>query len=75
VVVVVIDAVDLLGPASSESERLARRLWRLERQRRVNELESFGVPVTVMPPEGPITPAVAALARASRLRGRRGVRR
>ena len=75
VVAVVIDSVELLGPASSESERLARRLWRLERQRRVNELESFGVPVTVMPPEGVITPAIAALGRARHLRGRRGVRR
>lgn len=75
VAVVVIDAVELLGPAGSESERLGRRLWALERQRRVDELEALGVPVMVMPPAGPITAAVAALGRARSLHGRRGVRR
>ena len=63
VVVVVIDAVELLGPAGSESERLGRRLWTLERQRRVDELRALGVPVVVLPPTGPITAAVAALGR------------
>jgi len=75
VVVVVIDAVELIESDRSESERLGRRLWTLERQRRVDELRALGVPVVVLPPTGPITAAVAALGRVRRLHGRRGVRR
>lgn len=75
VVVVVIDAVEAAGPATSESERLGRRLWGLERQRRVDELEALGVPVVVVPSEGPITPAIAALGKFRQLRGRPGARR
>ena len=75
VVVVVLDAVELLGPPASESERLGRRLWALERERRVDELAALGVPVIVLPPEGSITPAVAALGRARRVHQRAGGRR
>ena len=75
VVVVVLDAVELLGPPASESERLGRRLWSLERERRVDELAALGVPVIVLPPEGSITPAVAALGRARRVHQRAGGRR
>lgn len=72
VAVVVIDAVELLGATRAEAERLGRRLWTLERQRRVDELEALGVPVMIMPPEGPVTAAVAALGRIRRRHGRRG---
>lgn len=74
VAVMVIDGVELLGSARSEAERLGQRVWNLERERRVDELEALGVPVTVMRPEGPITPAVVALGRARRLHHRRGAR-
>lgn len=75
VVATVIDAVELAGPAGAESERLARRLWSIERQRRVSELESLGVPVMIVPSGGHITPAIAALERARRRRARGGAHR
>lgn len=74
VVVVVVDGVDFLGPPRAESERLARRLWKVDRQRRIEELEGLGVPVAVVPPAGSIAPAVAALGRATRHRKRGGSR-
>jgi uncharacterized protein (DUF58 family) len=75
IVVMVIDGVELLEVPDTESDRLARRLWMAERRRRVEELGALGVPVVVVPPEGPITPAIAALGRARRGRGRRGAPR
>jgi len=75
VVVVVVDGVEFLQPARSESERLGRRLWSVDRQRRIDELKSLGVPVAVLPPEGSVGPVVAALGRAMRHRGRWGARR
>lgn len=75
IVVVVVDGVEFMGPARLESERLGRRLWSVDRQRRVDELKSLGVPVTVMSPEGSVAPAIAALARATRRRGRWGAPR
>lgn len=75
VVVVVVDGVEFMGPARLESERLGRRLWSVDRQRRIDELKSLGVPVAVLPPEGSLAPAIAALGRATRRRGRRGAGR
>jgi uncharacterized protein (DUF58 family) len=74
VVVVIIDPVELLGPPATESERLGRRLWSLERQRRMDQIGALGVPVMLAPPEGPITPALAALGRARRRRRAGGAR-
>lgn len=75
VAVIVLDGVDLLGQPRSESERLARRLWAVDRQRRVDELKSLGVPVAIMPPDGSLAPVVAALGRAGRRRAWGGARR
>lgn len=75
VVVMVVDGVEFMGPTRSESERLGRRLWSVDRRRRIDELKSLGVPVAVLPPAGSMAPAIAALGRATRHRGRGGARR
>ncbi|MFW6079567.1 MAG: DUF58 domain-containing protein [Gemmatimonadota bacterium] len=74
VAVVVIDAIDpfLIGGPARGSEVLARRLWRLERDRRARELAELGIPVVVADAGGSIESVVTAL---RRLRGAPGVRR
>lgn len=66
VAVVHIDTGDLLDGPASEAERLARRVWRLDLERRKRALGHLGISVVTMPADGPITPVVTALRRARR---------
>ncbi len=66
VAVVVVDTEDLLDPPASAAETLARRVWRLDMERRRRALADLGIPVVTVAAEGPITPVVTALRRARR---------
>ncbi len=66
VAVVMIDPTTLLDLPKTEADQLARRVWRLELERRVADLRGFGVPVVPAPVDGAIAPALSALRRARR---------
>lgn len=66
VAVVAVDTEDLLAPPETEAEILARRVWRLDLERRKRALADLGIPVVTIAAEGPITPVVTALRRARR---------
>jgi uncharacterized protein (DUF58 family) len=69
VAVVVIDSSALMDEPGSSSEALARRLWRLELERRKRELTRVGIPVVTAPVDSAVTPMVSALRRARRAPG------
>ena len=74
VAVVVIETADLLGEPASPAEALARRVLRLELDRRRRELAELGIPVVTATADDPMTTVVPALRRARRapfVRGRR----
>ena len=60
VAVVVIDTEDLLGPPETVAERLARRVWRLDLERRKRALGNLGIPVVTVATDGPTTPVITA---------------
>jgi uncharacterized protein (DUF58 family) len=66
VAVVAVDTSDLLGDAASAGEVQARRLWRIELERRRRELTELGIPVVTLGADGRIGPVVSALRRARR---------
>lgn len=66
VAVVMIDVMDQLGPASSEAEELARRLWGVELEGRSSTLRHLGIPVVRAPVDGSMTPVIRALQGARR---------
>lgn len=66
VAVVLIDTTELLDEPASAAEALARRLWRLELDRRARGLTELGIPVVPAAPDAPIAPVVSALRRARR---------
>lgn len=66
VAVVLIENGNDPGRDPSEAERLARRLWGLELDRRKQELGRMGIPVVTVSADEPMTPVVSALRRARR---------
>ncbi len=66
VAVVVIETADLLGAPASPAEALARRVLRLELDRRRRQLAELSIPVVTATAEDPMTTIVPALRRARR---------
>lgn len=66
IAVITIDGAATSGIETSESERLATRLWSLELEHRMAELRRVGIAVVGAPVDGAMTPVVAALRRARR---------
>lgn len=66
VAVVMIDVLASLDAPDSRGEALAMRVWGLELERRIGELEGLGVPVVRAPLDGAVTPVITALQRKRR---------
>ncbi|BCJ36433.1 hypothetical protein Athai_39360 [Actinocatenispora thailandica] len=66
VAVAVLDAGDALPPPTSSTEVVARRLWRLEIDRRRAALTGVGIPVVTVGPGGLARSVVGGLRRAGR---------
>lgn len=66
VAVIALDTEDLLDAAASPADSLARRIWRLDLERRRGALAAAGIPVVTLAAADAVTPVIAALRRARR---------
>lgn len=69
IAVVMIDPLTALPPSPTRSDRLARRVWKMELAQRVALLRRGGIPVVQAPVDGAISPIVSGLRRMRRIQG------